>query len=99
MTSRVTSVREAYAAFGLVPGDGPDAAKSAFRSLVKTLHPDVTPPTHETLSRLAQIVAAMELIKATGPCQLELTIAFPAISHPAATNTPGPIPALPPTTT
>jgi hypothetical protein len=74
MTSRVTSVREAYAAFGLVPGDGPDAAKSAFRALVKTLHPDVTPPTHETLSRLAQIVAAMELIKATGPCQLELTI-------------------------
>ncbi len=74
MTSRVTSLRDAYSALGLEPGDGPVAAKSAFRALVKTLHPDVTEPTPATLTRLAKIVAAMELIKAVGPTGLDLEI-------------------------
>jgi DnaJ-class molecular chaperone len=74
MTSRVTSIREAYSALGLMPGDGPGAAKSAFRALVKMLHPDIAPPTPATLARLADIVAAMELIKAAGPACLEIEI-------------------------
>lgn len=74
MTARVTSIAQAYAALGLEPGDGPGAAKSAFRTLVKTLHPDVTPPTPETLSRLAEIVAAMDVIKANAPVCLDIEI-------------------------
>jgi len=74
MTARVTSIAQAYSALGLEPGDGPDAAKSAFRALVKTLHPDVTPPTPETLSRLAEIVAAMDVIKANAPVCLDIEI-------------------------
>ncbi|WP_203293174.1 hypothetical protein [Maricaulis parjimensis] len=82
MTSRVTSLRDAYSALGLEPGDGPLAAKSAFRTLVKTLHPDVTEPTPQTLTQLARIVAAMELIKAVGPTGLDLEIS----SNQAATG-------------
>lgn len=74
MTLRVTSIRQAYRALGLEPGAGPAAAKSAFRTLVKTLHPDVTPPTSQTLTRLAEIVAAMECIKAARPVCLEIEI-------------------------
>ena len=74
MTARVTTIGQAYAALGLAPGDGREAAKSAFRALVKTLHPDVTEPTPATLTQLAKIVAAMELIKAVGPTGLDLDI-------------------------
>jgi len=74
MTSRVTSSAQAYAALGLEPGDGLDAARSAFRALVKTLHPDIAPPTPDTLSRLAEIVAAMDFIKAHAPVCLEIEI-------------------------
>ena len=74
MTARVTSIGQAYAALGLAPGDGREAAKSAFRALVKTLHPDVTPPTPQTLARLAEIVAAMDLIKANAPVCLDIEI-------------------------
>jgi hypothetical protein len=74
MTLRVTSIRQAYLSLGLEPGAGQAAARSAFRALVKTLHPDVTPPTPQTLSRLAEIVAAMDCIKAARPVCLEVQI-------------------------
>jgi len=68
------SIREAYTTLGLEPGDGPAAAKSAFRALVKTLHPDVAPPTPQSLSRLAAIVTAMETIKADRTTRLDIEI-------------------------
>lgn len=75
MTSRVMSVQQAYRALGLEPGAGLAAARSAFRTLVKTLHPDVAPPTPQTLARLAEIVAAMDSLKASAPVCLEVEIA------------------------
>lgn len=65
---------EAYAALGLEPAAGINAAKTTFRALVKQLHPDVTPPTPETLARLARIVAAMDVIKRAAPTCLEIEI-------------------------
>jgi hypothetical protein len=74
MTSRVPSVNEAYAIFGLRAEDGLTAAKRKFRDLVKTLHPDVTPATPETLSRLANAVAAMRQLEQVIPACMDLEI-------------------------
>ena len=74
MSVRVCSIREAYAVLGLEPCAGFGAAKSAFRERVKTLHPDQTPPTQDTLSELADIVAAIRLIETQRPSCLEIEI-------------------------
>jgi hypothetical protein len=74
MTSRVVSMDAAYAVLGLAPVDGMAAARAAFRSRVKRLHPDVTPPTTATLAELARIVAAMDYIRANAPVCLEVEI-------------------------
>jgi hypothetical protein len=74
MTSRVPSVNEAYAILGLRAEDGLTAAKRKFRDLVKTLHPDVTPATPDTLSRLANAVAAMRLLEDNIPACMDVEI-------------------------
>lgn len=74
MTSRVVSLDAAFAVLGVAPMDGVAAARSAFRSRVKRLHPDVTPPTAATLAELAHIVAAMDYIRASAPVCLEIEI-------------------------
>ncbi|WP_291842129.1 hypothetical protein [Maricaulis sp.] len=74
MTSRVESMDAAFAVLGVAPADGMDAARASFRARVKTLHPDVTPPTQATLSELARIVAAMEFIRTQAPVCLEVEI-------------------------
>ena len=74
MTPRIGSIREAYAVLGLDPGAGFDAAKSAFRDAAKKLHPDVTAPSPDTLSELADIVAAIRFIESRRPACLELQI-------------------------
>lgn len=74
MTSRVESIGAAYAALGLPPGAGLDAAKRSFREAVKALHPDITPPTPETLSQMADIVAAMRFLEHQIPACLEVEI-------------------------
>lgn len=74
MTSRVCSIREAYAVLGLEPCAGFSAAKSAFRDRAKALHPDRTAPTPDTLSELADIVAAMRYLEAHRPACLEVEI-------------------------
>lgn len=74
MTPRIGSIREAYAVLGLDPGAGFDAAKSAFRDAAKKLHPDITPPSPDTLSELADIVAAIRYLEAHRPACLELQI-------------------------
>lgn len=74
MTSRVPSVNEAYAIFGLRPEDGLTAAKRKFRDLVKTLHPDITPATPNTLSRLADAVSAIRLLEDAIPACMDLEI-------------------------
>jgi hypothetical protein len=74
MTSRVVSLDAAFAVLGVAPVDGVAAARAAFRSRVKRLHPDVTPPTAATLAELARIVAAMDYIRANAPVALEVEI-------------------------
>ncbi|WP_323762526.1 hypothetical protein [Maricaulis sp.] len=74
MTSRVVSLDAAFAVLGVAPVDGVAAARAAFRSRVKRLHPDVTPPTAATLAELAHIVAAMDYIRASAPVCLEIEI-------------------------
>jgi hypothetical protein len=74
MTSRVRSIADAYHTLGLRPGVGLIAAKKAFREHVKILHPDVTTPSPETLSRLADIVAAIRFLEQTLPACMELEI-------------------------
>lgn len=74
MTSRVTSIAEAYAALGVSPGAGLTAAKASFRERVKHLHPDTTAPTPETLSQLADIVAAIRFLEAALPACMEIDI-------------------------
>ncbi|MBO6797207.1 J domain-containing protein [Maricaulis sp.] len=74
MTSRVGSIREAYAVLGLDPGAGFKAAKSAFRDAAKRLHPDVSTPSPDTLSELADIVAAIRMIEANRPACLEIEV-------------------------
>ncbi|OLF72352.1 hypothetical protein AWH62_11010 [Maricaulis sp. W15] len=74
MTSRVVSLDAAFAVLGVAPVDGVAAARAAFRSRVKRLHPDVTPPTQATLTELARIVAAMDYIRANAPVALEVEI-------------------------
>lgn len=74
MTSRVTSIDAAFRTLGLSPCAGLSAAKTAFRDLVKTLHPDVSTPDETSLSRLADIVAAMRYLDDHLPACLELEI-------------------------
>jgi len=74
MTSRVVSLDAAFAVLGVAPVDGVAAARAAFRTRVKRLHPDVTPPTAATLAELAHIVAAMDMIRASSPVCLEVEI-------------------------
>lgn len=74
MTSRVLTVVAAYAAFGLEPGAGLNAAKRAFRDQVKTLHPDTTEPTPQALTRLAAIVDAIRFLEKFLPTCLEVEI-------------------------
>jgi len=74
MTSCVGRVVEAYKAFGLTPEAGLDAAKRAFRDRVKDLHPDITPATPDTLSQLAEIVAAMRFLEESIPTCMEVEI-------------------------
>ena len=57
------SKQDALDALGL-PADADSAAiKAAFRARAKAAHPDVTPPTPETLSALASAVAAMRILE------------------------------------
>lgn len=74
MTSRVGSIREAYAVLGLEPGAGFKAAKTAFREAAKRLHPDITTPSPDMLCELADIVAAIRLIESNRPACLEIEI-------------------------
>lgn len=59
---------------GVDPCAGFRAAKSAFRERVKQLHPDQTLPTPDTLSELADIVAAIRFLEANRPACLEVEI-------------------------
>ncbi len=74
MTLRVGSIREAYAVLGLEPCAGFSAAKSAFRDRAKRLHPDITPPSPDTLSELADIVSAIRFLEAHRPACLAVEI-------------------------
>jgi hypothetical protein len=77
MTLRVLTVSAAYAAFGLEPGAGLIAAKTVFREQVKILHPDITEPTPEALSRLAAIVEAIRYLEKNLPACMEIEISAP----------------------
>lgn len=59
---------------GVEPCAGFPAAKTAFRERVKQLHPDQTPPTPDTLSELADIVAAIRYLESHRPACLEVEI-------------------------
>ena len=67
MATDIQSLKDALAVFGLAETAGLTEAKSAFRRLVKSLHPDRTPPTEASLSALSDAITAMRLIEAAAP--------------------------------
>lgn len=74
MSACELSIQEAYRRLGLEPDAGLAAAKSAFRTQVKALHPDTARATPETLARLANVVAAIRRIEAAPQSALTLDI-------------------------
>lgn len=67
-------MRAALRTLGLEVSASLEDAKSAFRQLAKQWHPDRTPPSPETLSNLAQAVAAIRLLEANQATHLSVTL-------------------------
>ncbi|MBI1236638.1 MAG: hypothetical protein GC188_08145 [Alphaproteobacteria bacterium] len=59
---------------GLEPGASLAEAKAAFRQRAKALHPDHTPATPETLSRLADAVKAIRCLEKSCGMEIVLTL-------------------------
>lgn len=74
MTTDRHAIEAACRTLGLAPGASVDAAKRAFRQRVKTLHPDRTPPTAETLAALSDAIAAMRTIESADVFEADLWI-------------------------
>lgn len=65
---------DAFRALGLPPGASLADAKSAFRNRVKTLHPDRSAPTEDSLAALSNAIAAMRLIESAGLFEAEVWV-------------------------
>lgn len=65
---------DAFRALGLAPGATLADAKKAFRDRVKTLHPDRSAPTENSLAALSNAIAAMRLIESAGLFEVEVWI-------------------------
>ncbi len=61
--TQLPELDDAYAVLGLEPGADQKAIKAAFRARIKTLHPDVSIPSPETLSELARVIAAAKTLE------------------------------------
>lgn len=63
MNANPPRLDKAFNALGLAPSASLSEAKTAFRDRVKSLHPDRTPPTEESLASLSEAITAMRDIE------------------------------------
>ena len=74
MTADPNRIAEAFRTLGLPPGATLADAKKSFRDRVKTLHPDRSAPTEDSLAALSNAIAAMRLIESAGLFEAEVWI-------------------------
>lgn len=67
-------IARALGVLGLGPEASMPDAKSAFRQIAKRLHPDHTPPTAKTLSRLAEAIHAIRTLEKSDSLEVELAL-------------------------
>ena len=74
MSERNLTLTEAFATLDLPAGSSLDVVKKRFRERVKALHPDHVTATPQTLSDLADLVAAMRRLEHALPACLALDV-------------------------
>ena len=74
MSDRAKLITRAYEALGLKGDEDFDAVKAAFRKRVKTVHPDTSEATPQTLARLQTLLKAYEVLRQYAPRRHNLVI-------------------------
>ncbi len=74
MTDRAKLITRAYEALGLMGDEDFDVVKAAFRKRVKTVHPDTSEATPQTLARLQTLLKAYEVLRQYAPRRHALVI-------------------------
>lgn len=74
MSDKPEALLAAYRAFELTGDEDFGEVRARFRALVKTVHPDVTPPTPQTIARLQRLLKAYEVLRIHAPRRHDLEI-------------------------
>jgi len=74
MTDHQRALAAAYQAMGLRNGDDFDRVKRAFRTAVKSFHPDRADDTPETRKQLQRLLAAYEVLRVHAPRTYHLVL-------------------------
>jgi hypothetical protein len=74
MSEKPEALLAAYRAFGLTGDEDFGEVRARFRALVKTVHPDVTPSTPQTITRLQRLLKAYEVLRIYAPRRHDLEI-------------------------
>lgn len=74
MSDKAKAILAAYRIFGLQGDEDFGQVRAAFRALVKTVHPDTTEATPETLAKLQRMLKAYEVLRAHAPRRHDLQI-------------------------
>ncbi|KAA5804556.1 J domain-containing protein [Alkalicaulis satelles] len=74
MSAKPDALLAAYRAFGLNGDEDFSEVRARFRALVKTVHPDVTPSTPQTIAKLQRLLKAYEVLRIHAPRRHDLVI-------------------------
>ncbi|MCC5995173.1 MAG: DnaJ domain-containing protein [Oceanicaulis sp.] len=74
MSAKPEALLAAYRAFGLTGDEDFSEVRARFRALVKTVHPDVTPTTPQTIAKLQRLLKAYEVLRIHAPRRHDLEI-------------------------
>jgi len=74
MSAKPDPLLAAYRAFGLTGDEDFGEVRARFRALIKTVHPDVTPGTPQTIAKLQRLLKAYEVLQIHAPRRHDLEI-------------------------
>lgn len=74
MNATRQAVEAAYHILDLPPGADFSDVRARFRARVKSVHPDIAPPTPETLADLHRLLSAYDTLRGTAPRRHELIV-------------------------
>ncbi|MCH8490368.1 MAG: J domain-containing protein [Oceanicaulis sp.] len=74
MNDKPEALLAAYRVFGLTGDEDFSEVRARFRALVKTVHPDVTPSTPQTIAKLQRMLKAYEVLRIHAPRRHDLEI-------------------------